>query len=329
MITDAQGLFLRYAAGAGGVEDAYCFDVSFNGGPTHRLLMDTGSPWMNIGSDLLPEGSYTVLDQQPDYAKPSYSSDGNTYEGEWVSTTVTVIGGDGNRFTTPQPIIVFRSTSQPGVAMMGVSTRYPDLDALNIFLNVPGIVDGSYRPGYILDQNGVFFGYDQATSDSFAKAPVSTALGQRTAAATVTLTPPAGKSLPTYTATLPLLMDTGIDYTIVTPCTNPPAPTPPDKTAWEVSETVTENGQAVVVVKLMPGVQVTVAVGTGAEGITWGFNTTQCGSAPVYPAMARLAAPSPFGIVNTGRHFLASYKYLVELSARQGASTGVMGFLKV
>jgi hypothetical protein len=63
--------------------------------------------------------------------------------------------------------------------------------------------------------------------------------------------------------------------------------------------------------------------------VSWAFNTNDCGQGPTYPAMARLAKPSDFGIVNTGRHFLASYKYLIELSSRTGASTGTMGFLKV
>ncbi|QJE74507.1 hypothetical protein HHL28_16830 [Aerophototrophica crusticola] len=311
-----QGLFLTYASGGGGVLKAYDFNVSFDGGKTqHLLLMDTGSPWMNVGSNLLPEGTYTVCDPQPNTPAPNYSSDGNQYEGQWVQVTATVTGGNGASFTTPAPITVFRSTSSPGVSMMGVSTRFADLDAMNVFLNVPGIVNGSYPAGYILDQYGVWFGYGQDTLAQFTQAPVTSALGQRTAAAQVTLT---GPGLPTYTATVPFLMDTGIDYTIVTPNTNPPAEPPPSPTAWQEPN---PNGGF----QFIPGVGVSVTVG----GMSWGFNMDQCGKQASVPAFARLAKPSANGIVNTGRHFLASYKYLVQLDSRIGSATGTMGFLKV
>lgn len=310
-----QGLFLTYASGGGGVLNAYDFNVSFDGGKTlNRLLMDTGSPWMNIGANLLPEGTYTVCDPQPATQAPSYSSDGNTYQGEWVQVIATVFGGNGASFTTPAPITVFRSTSSPDVSMMGVSTRYGDLDAMNVFLNVPGIVDGTYPAGYILDQYGVWFGYGPDTLAQFTQAPVGTALGQRTAAAHVTLT---GPGLPPYTATVPFLMDTGIDYTIVTPNTNPPAEPPPNPAEWEQPN---PHGGS----EFIPGVEVAVTV--GAMG--WGFNTNECGRSPAIPAYARLANPSQYGIVNTGRHFLATYRYLIQLDSRIGATAGTMGFMR-
>lgn len=310
-----QGLFLSYVSGGGGVEQPYHFNVSFDGGATqYLLLMDTGSPWLNVGADLLPDGTYTVCNPQPPYAAPSYSSDGNTYQGQWVTVSVTVSGGNGAGFTASD-LIIFRSTDPASVAMMGVSTRFPDLDALNIFLNVPQIVNGTYPPGYILDQNGVFFGYDAQFLVPFQKVPVTMALGQRTAAAQVTLTAPPDMGLPSYTATLPLLMDTGIDYTIVTP--NLSAPTPPDSAQWQEPN---PNGGD----QFIPGIQVALDLG---DQVQWGFDAGQCGTAPIYPAYARLAKPSTDGIVNTGRHFLASYKYLIQLDARIGASTGTMGFL--
>lgn len=314
----AQGLFLSYVTGGGGVAVPYQFNVSFDGGQTqNKLLMDTGSPWLNVGSDYLPDGTYTVCDPQPDYPPPSYSSSGNTYQGQWVTVTATVTGGNGNSFTVPS-LVIFRSTSTPDVAMMGVSTRMPALDPLNIFLNVPEIVAGTWKPGYMLDQNGVLFGYDPALAVQFTQVPVTSTLGQRTATTTVTLSGPPDSDLPSYKAPVPFLMDTGIDYTILTPTQSV---TPfPDPAQWE-QPNPTSGGQ-----EFVPDVTIDVALGTE---VNWRFNTVQCGTAPAYPAYARLAVPSLYGILNTGRHFLASYKYLIQLDERVGAATGVMGFLRV
>lgn len=313
MTDDTKGLFLTYVTGGGGVEAPYHFHVSFDGGTTQNLLlMDTGSPWLNVGSDHLPDGTYTVCNPQPDYAAPKYSSDGNTYQGQWVTVKATVTGGNGASFTVPS-LIIFRATNPSNVAMMGVSTRMPDLDAVSIFMNMPQIASGAYPAGYILDQYGVRLGYDAQTVQEFTLVPVNTALGQRTAAAQVTLTGPADSGLSPYTATLPFLMDTGIDYTIITPNQTS---TPPDPSQWE--EANPNGGQ-----QFIPGVGIGVALGGTVQ---WGFNTNQCGTSPAIPAYGRLATPSTFGIVNTGRHFLASYSYLIQLDAPSGATSGVMGF---
>lgn len=334
MAARAQGLFLPYSSGGGGVDEPYRFEVAFNGRTLRvPLLVDTGSPWLNVGGDLLPEGSYEQLDPQPAYAPPNYSSSGRAYQGEWVRSTVTIFGGDGASFTTPRPVIAFRSTDVLGVAMMGVSTRfYRDgdlsMDALNVFLNVPEIVNGTYPPGYILDRYGVRFGYTTDTLAGFSFTPVNVDLGQRTAAATVRLTGPAGSALPPYEARLPLLVDTGINYTIITPRTRPPAPPPPNEADWETTETAAVNGSEGSRV-LIRDVEVSVTLGEGPNAAAWGFNTRDCGTSPIYPRGARLARPSEYGIVNTGRHFLASYQYLIELSSRVGATTGKMGFRRL
>ncbi len=103
-------------------------------------------------------------------------------------------------------------------------------------------------------------------------------------------------------------MDTGIDYTVITP--NQPGNPPPNPAGGQM---------------LIPDVTVGMVLGD----VSWGFNTSQCGGPPANPAYARLAVPSQYGILNTGRHFLASYKYMIQLDERIGATTGVMGFLKV
>lgn len=320
MLDAVQGLFLSYVSGGGSVEAAYHFNVSFDGGQTQTpLLMDTGSPWLNVGADYLPDGTYQVIEPQPPYTPPFYSSSGKAYQGQWVTVSAIVSGGNGAIFTVPS-LTIFRSTSPSNVAMMGVSTRMTGLDPLNIFLNVPEIVAGTWAPGYMLDQNGVLFGYDAALAQQFVQVPVNMNLGQRTASASVTLSPPANSGLTQYDATLPFLMDTGIDYTIITPnqpdTPNQPGNPPPNPADWEQAN---PNGGQM----LIPDVTVGVVLGS----VSWGFNTSQCGGAPVNPAYARLAVPSTYGILNSGRHFLASYKYLIQLDQRIGATTGVMGFL--
>jgi hypothetical protein len=148
-----------------------------------------------------------------------------------------------------------------------------------------------------------------------------TAPPTRTAQAEITLTPPATSGLETYTETAPFLMDTGIDYAIVTPRTTPETaggtvPTPPDPTQWEVS--VTPPAPAPERMQLIPGVNVAVSL-LNAQGIyqtVWSFNTSDFGQ-PKTPVYARLAKPSEEGIFNTSRYLLATYDYLADLTGNQ------------
>jgi hypothetical protein len=285
--------------------------------------MDTGSTGIVVPLSAI--GEYTVAANPPDYT-PSYSSSGNSYTGQWVETVVTLIDADGNSFTTPTPILVFGASSE--VSMMGVSTRFPDADAYNPFLNHPDIVNGTFRSGYILSEEGVLFGYGEQDIATFSVFPTTvvpasstTSQATRTAQAQVTLTPPEGSKLEAYTETTFFLMDTGIDYTIVTPRDTPAAaggtaPTPPDPKLWQV--TIPEPPPVNERTQFISDVTVAVSLlnAQGTYQSVWSFNTQDFGQ-PTTPVYARLAVPSADGIFNTGRYFMATYNYLADLTGNQ------------
>jgi hypothetical protein len=217
--------------------------------------------------------------------------------------------------------------------MMGVSTRFPEADAYNPFLNHPDIVNGTFRSGYILSEEGVLFGYGEQDIATFSVFPTTitatppTSMTPQTqtraAQAQVTLTPPDGDKIlkTSYTETTFFLMDTGIDYAIITPRTTPEtangtAPTPPVPDDWQV--TIPEPAPLLKRTELKSGVTVAVSLldAQGAYQSVWSFNTKDS-SQPTNPLYARLAQPSPDGIFNTGRHFLATYNYLADLTGSQ------------
>jgi hypothetical protein len=301
--------------------------------------MDTGSTGIVVPLSAI--GEYTPAQNPPNYT-PSYSSSGNSYQGQWVETVVTVIDADGNSFTTPTPILVFGVTypagsaeaeaeaegNTSGVSMMGVSTRFPDADSYNPFLNHPDIVSGTFRAGYIVSENGVQFGYNEQDIATFAVYPTTVITSEtanasqvRTAQAQVTLTPPEHSGLNTYTEATPFLMDTGIDYAIITPRTTPEtaggtAPTLPVPDLWQV--TIPQQAPALERTQLKSGVTVAVSLldAQGAYQPVWSFNASDFGK-PDVPAYARLAVPSADGIFNTGRHFMATYNYLADMTGNQ------------
>jgi hypothetical protein len=342
-----QSAFFKYVGCNGGVTAPFYFNVTLGGGASRSVLMDTGSTGIVVPLSAI--GEYTVPSNPPDYT-PSYSSSGNTYTGQWVETVVTVSDDNGNSFTTPTTILVFAvsdagdsteasgtspeaSGTSPSVSMMGVSTRYPEADAYNPFLNHPNIVNGTFRSGYILSEEGVLFGYGEQDIATFSVFPTTitaippTSMSPQTqtqaAQAQVTLTPPEGdKTLKTsYTETTFFLMDTGIDYSITTPRTTPEtangtAPTPPVPDDWQV--TIPVPAPLLKRTELKSGVTVAVSLldAQGAYQSVWSFDTKDS-SLPTNPLYARLAQPSPDGIFNTGRHFLATYNYLADLTGSQ------------
>jgi hypothetical protein len=134
-VTSTQASFLKYTGGAGSVNLAYDFQVKLGGKGPRGILMDTGSTGIVVPLSAI--GEYTPAQNPPNYT-PSYSSSGNSYQGQWVETVVTVIDADGNSFTTPTPIVVFGVTypagsaeaeaeakgDTSGVSMMGVSPAF-------------------------------------------------------------------------------------------------------------------------------------------------------------------------------------------------------------
>ncbi len=314
MTSTATGIFLPYTGASPDLTDYLTFTVAVGGGPAHSMVMDTGSIGIVVPASRIVRS--TPLSPQP--PAPSYSSSGNTYDGEWVLATVELTAGDGQAFTTARPVAVFAATAkpgqpEPGVSMMGVGIRHqpgsPPLALLNPFFNLPEMAAGQFRTGYILTAHAVQFGHDEAEMGTFATFPTNCGCPDTTPVATVTLAPPAGSGLHPYADTAPFLLDTGISYMIVTPRQGQAQP---DAGYEETLGTQTQ---------LVGGVGVSLALGT--ETI-WEFDTDDCGQ-PGTPAYARFARPSTAGIINTGRHLLRSYDYLVDVQLGPDGASGVVG----
>lgn len=295
-------LFLTYV-GPSDIETKYLqLHVVVNGGAHTSLVIDTGSTGIVIGKDWIG-GNPVPLSPQPPV--PSYSSSGNSYQGQWVYATVEVAGANGQRFSTAAPIPVF--ASETPVFMMGVGIRSKD-PALNPFLNLQQMADGSIPKGFIITDKGVQFGYDAATKSGFT---LWSHNGNQdlNPQVTVTLTPPAESNLKPYSETAPVLIDTGINYMIVTPKVRTPMP--------DLGYTDPNTRQ------FISNVQVSVAFPKPQSGppVTWGYNTNAFGQAGI-PAYARFAVPSTNGFVNTGRCIVAQYDYLID------TTDGVTGLRK-
>ena len=291
------GKFFGYVNPDPHLESFALFSIRVDGGESVRVVMDTGSNGIVLGSDLVKGG--TVMDPQP--PAPSYSSSGNSYEGQWVLASVELTGLDGETFTTANPVAVFAATNVQGVSMMGVSTRFPDAgDEFNVFLNLPEMVAGQYRKGYILTREGVWFGYGEAEIQTFR--PLLPSTPAALAQAMVTLTPPTGSGLRPYTETAPFLLDTGIDYMIVTP---PSGTLPPPGYQHAVGPHE----------QWISGVGVEVSLGGQP---VWSFDTGEFGE-PGKPAYGRfgIGKPPTAGIINTGRHLLEVYDYLADVESGQ------------
>src|SRR4028118_1115671 len=109
------GKFFGYVNPDPHLESFALFSIRVEGGESVRVVMDTGSNGIVLGSDLVKGG--TVMDPQP--PAPSYSSSGNSYEGQWVLASVELTGLDGETFTTANPVAVFAATNAPGATTLG------------------------------------------------------------------------------------------------------------------------------------------------------------------------------------------------------------------
>lgn len=323
MANGPSGTFLQYVDGNPQLSGPVHLTVSVGGGPARLLLMDTGSLGIVVPretiSDFTPIGNPTTF---------GYSSSGNQYHGQWGWATVQVEGSNGESFTTA-PIQVFGvDGDDSGVGMMGIGIRGLDQDSANTrnaFLNLPGMKSGAMRTGYILSRFGVTFGYTQADLETFATFSTDCAEGG-TPTATATLAPPAGSALRPYTSTGSFLLDTGLQYMIVTPRKTDPPPDPGYQTTVQVPPPGKPHEQ------FIPGVAVSVALQPqdGPSRTFWSFETGD--ERPGAPAYVRFAVPSAPGIVNTGIHLLEAYDYVADVRfdpQGQAAPAGTIGLRPV
>lgn len=164
--------------------------ISF-GGRGYGAVMDTGSTGVFVSADKIPNiASLHSLGA----GQLTYSSSGRIMIGQWVVTSMTIIGADGTRIITT-PIAVLAVTqvactprarrctpnaAPRGVSMLGVgfgrrgNRQAPEGSGKNPFLNVANVNDEAaqgqrMRCGYIVTRRGVHIGLTAAnTQGDFA-----------------------------------------------------------------------------------------------------------------------------------------------------------------
>lgn len=311
----AAGTFLQFAnAGVNaGLAQSPLLSVNVGGGNAwHDMVMDTGSTGIVISEGLVGP-QCTRIEPQPDILPPGYSSSSrNNYDGYWAMADVQIRGG-GESVATAGQIRIYVVTNFNTTSMMGVGVRWAD-QSNNPFLNL----SGTFRPGYVVSLDGVRFGHGDPAGEGFTTYPFQFQGGPQPQEpqAAVSLLPPADSGLAPFETTVPLLIDTGIDYMIVTP---PAAGPQPDHETWEQPVNSPKPGEQCAI---NPGTQVQVTLGmdSGAATTLYEFNTAECAvfhpqPVPGVPFLVRFAVPQPGspGIINTGRHLLSRYDYLIDL----------------
>ena len=296
--------FVPYAAGgldSSGQQDiaknAFLFSVSVGGGPVQQLEMDTGSTGVVVDASYITT-STPLPSSYGTIPTPSYSSSGSSYTGTWVLATLEFQNADGTSFTTAE-IPVFAANvpdSTKPVKMMGVAvcvvpgaSSELNTNAWNPFLNLEAMVSGALSKSYIVSRTGVTFGIDATTEATFQLFQGLTPTGSVSVTAQ-------GAATPAYTANLPLLLDTGINYTIVAPLSGSPVPTTLLQTGGEQFNS-----------------DLTISIGFWGNIASWSYSTTDCGS-PSLPALARSVKPGQPSIINTGRTVFATYDYLADVT---------------
>ncbi len=276
------------------------FLAKIGGGEERLILMDTGSTGIVVPCSAI--ANYSTCEKvYPQLPAPHYSSSGAHYDGEWIYTSFELRDHQGNHIKI-EKIPVFAVKEKIGedvsqVSMMGVGIHSKVYgETYNPFLNLPQMLQRDYSQAYIITRSHVSFGFSEAVRESFNH--FSFPLNCETAMATTTLLPPKGGQFPAFKQTTPLLIDTGIAYMIVTP---------KKKAAQPSHDFVDAKTQ-----HLIDGTQVKVTL-TDNKKTPFHYTFTVSNKLEaVDPRYVRFAIPSTHGFINTGRHILTEYDYLVD-----------------
>lgn len=280
------------------------FLVKIGDGAERHILMDTGSTGIVVPRSAIK--NYLTCEKiTPQPPAPHYSSSGAHYDGDWVYTSFELYDRQGHQFTIDK-IPVFAVTEHEGndvsnVSMMGIGIHSKVYDdKFNPFLNLPQMTQGQFQRGYIITSSQVIFGYSSRDIAGFKL--FSFAKGSDSAIATTTLTPPSGSEFSSFKQTTPLLLDTGIPYMIVTPKKEVKQP------SRDFIEPHTHH--------IIDGAQIEVALSDN-EGKPFHYTFTVLQApTPADPTYVRFAVPSIKGFINTGRHILTDYHYLVDCNEK-------------
>ena len=296
--------------------------ISFGGGRSYAVVMDTGSTGIVVSADKIPNIDRL---QSLGPGQLTYSSSGRIMIGRWVMTPVTIMGRNGTSIAAaPVPVLAVdrvectdrarRCTPREGprgISMLGIGfARRGDHQAQsgpakNPFLHV-ATVNGAkaqrLRSGYLVTRSGVFVGLTAANTqggftyvklaraeDDWEATPVCISVNAVTPAACGTL-----------------LMDTGVTAMYLTV----PAAQAPDAM-------LTSNGRSQT---LIDGSKITISVPTEASPqALYSFTVGESGN-PLAPSALNLVSRVRPPFVNTSVNFLNGFDYLYD------ADGGFVGF---
>jgi hypothetical protein len=296
--------------------------ISFGGGRSYDVVMDTGSTGIVVSADKIPNIDRL---QSLGPGQLTYSSSGRIMIGRWVVTPLTVMGRNGTSIAiAPIPVLAVDRVectgsarrcspreNPRGISMLGVGfARHHDHEAQsgpskNPFLNVASVNGAKaerLRRGYLVTRGGVFIGLTAANTtgdfafvkldragDDWTPTPVCISVNGATPAACGTL-----------------LMDTGVSAMYLTvPESQAPA------------AITTTNGRSPT---LVDGTKVAISIPSEASPqALYSFALGQGGN-PLAPERLHLVSRVRPPFVNTSVHFLNGFDYLYD------ADGGFVGF---
>jgi hypothetical protein len=276
--------------------------AAVGGGPPHLFEVDTGSvgilvPRKALGPD------FQTFDPSKDIDF-GYVSSGKRYKGQWVRLSVVVgvpQGWNGSGDYPTAKVEVFAVDDPPtfdggmfgiGFAIGGKADGGPERNPL-LHVTYQG---ASIAPGYTLTLQGIELGLGKASSAGFAVVPL-----QRNAAGTDWKQPTGNLDLPGFTASLPVLMDTGIA----------------DMLLWLAP--AKRPSQWSRVATLPAGVSVSISMpvdSSSPPALQYSF-VTGAANQPMAPTAVRWRDGTG---INTGRNVMAGFDYLFD------AADGRLGF---
>lgn len=102
-------------------------------------------------------------------AKVVYQPSSDDLVGYYYKVAQLAVGvaADGtSSFVCEDVTCIGASNMEPGKGMMGVGFGRPQVLGTNVFLNAPGMADGTVNPSYLLTPDSITLGYTQATLPS-------------------------------------------------------------------------------------------------------------------------------------------------------------------
>ena len=314
--------------------------VSVGGGPVRYAQVDTGSVGVLVSRDLLGPDAQPLAET----GAREFNSSGRVYQGHYYRASVELHGRDSTAATVPLRVLVVDALACDPARAHGCTPRShvsrfvflgagfdrppflnPPLvvrDALgpsdNPFLQLAAMAQGRMPRRYILARDRLVLGATDADAAGFKLTGLPGQSGLagsmlphdwKWARAGYTLRgPEPGERFTPPVGTVPLLVDTGLTYTILTV---PPARRPPG---------FAEPG----VTTLRAGIDVDVTVPARSESeppvLSYGFRTG-AQPAPAYaPTRVAWGENGDTYQLNTGSNLLNAYDYLYD------SDRGLIGF---